>query len=506
MNIIIFNICKSQLFSEKLLYLCLSKSFVDKVYLISSSIDSIITTTSDKVELIRDDFSTSYNSVLFKLCDSIRDGVIAVIPDTFMFSDKLLDYVCSGLSEKKDNLYILGKENNCILDDSSENSSEDYRIYNVYDQTPSNRDYESCLFFDKVAFNKCRTFLEKFLSLKAHYFVKYFSELCLSNNLKVVYPVNERIFFNSDSALDRYEKADKNFAQKQGIIPKLHLSFKQKIFSLVNFKKHTVLTLLGLSIPFKVKKEPHFSADCREFLYLTERSRFDSNKACVFAGFTAEGKISQNELFFIKSIKKHVDYLVYVADSLATEETINLLKSECDAIIIQRHREYDFGSYKRGYELLLKNGLLNNFDNLLLCNDSVDFVGCDSDLANIFNKSNNYDAYSICTATYGFGDRIRKHRYQWIKAPHLQSYFVILKKKVFSDKCFSEFLMSVKHQKHKTEIIKQYEMGLSELLKNNNFTMGSFYPYDDTNIVNPYAIYLNQHIHHPIFIKHMLGK
>ena len=56
------------------------------------------------------------------------------------------------------------------------------------------------------------------------------------------------------------------------------------------------------------------------------------------------------------------------------------------------------------------------------------------------------------------------------------------------------------------KIIKKYEMGLSEMLRENNVKMGSFYPYDDTNIVNPYAIYLNQFVKRSVFVKHMLSK
>ena len=51
-----------------------------------------------------------------------------------------------------------------------------------------------------------------------------------------------------------------------------------------------------------------------------------------------------------------------------------------------------------------------------------------------------------------------------------------------------------------------YLMGLSEMLRENNVKMGSFYPYDDTNIVNPYAIYLNQFVKRSVFVKHMLSK
>lgn len=78
--------------------------------------------------------------------------------------------------------------------------------------------------------------------------------------------------------------------------------------------------------------------------------------------------------------------------------------------------------------------------------------------------------------------------------------------KVFTAEYFKKFMSGIKRIKSKTEIIKKYEIGLSEMLRENNVKMGSFYPYDDTNIVNPYAIYLNQFVKRSVFVKHMLSK
>ena len=39
--------------------------------------------------------------------------------------------------------------------------------------------------------------------------------------------------------------------------------------------------------------------------------------------------------------------------------------------ICEPHREYDFGSYKRGYRWATENNVLKNYDNLIFCNDSA---------------------------------------------------------------------------------------------------------------------------------------
>ena len=222
--------------------------------------------------------------------------------------------------------------------------------------------------------------------------------------------------------------------------------------------------------------------------------------------FTKDGLVSNNTLDYLKSLREYCDVIVYVADSKALPLTVEKLKKLCDCVIVKRHKEYDFGSYKRGYQYLSDSHLLEKIDSLLICNDSVDFVGNSEDLKEIFTKAKADDAYALCMATYGFGKKIKKHRYEWAKNPHLQSYFMVLDKKVFTAEYFKKFMSGIKRIKSKTEIIKKYEMGLSEMLRENNVKMGSFYPYDDTNIVNPYAIYLNQFVKRSVFVKHMLSK
>lgn len=133
--------------------------------------------------------------------------------------------------------------------------------------------------------------------------------------------------------------------------------------------------------------------------------------------------VSNNTLAYLKSLRDFCDVIVYVADSKALPVTVEKLKELCDYIIIKRHKEYDFGSYKRAYQYLQECNLLDKVDSLLICNDSVDFVGNQDDLNEIFTKAKDTDAYAMCMATYGFGKKLKKHKYEWTKNPHLQSYF-----------------------------------------------------------------------------------
>lgn len=348
--------------------------------------------------------------------------------------------------------------------------------------------------------------------MNCHFATQALYQYLLNRGCKVAFAVNERLCFNKNavSAISKYTyKEDLKTAKEQRIVPTLELTPLEKLFSVKKFNGRTVNTVLGMSVSVKYKTKPKFPAKALEvqmFVTKAENIEYKYNRACLFASFTKDGLVSDNTLLYLKSLRSFCDFIVYVADSKALPETLDKLKTLCDCIIIKRHREYDFGSYKRGYQYLLEHKILDKIDSLLICNDSVDFVGNNSDLEEIFNKAKKAEAYAMCMATYGFGKKIKKHRYEWTKNPHLQSYFLVLDRSVFTEDYFKDFILGVKRIRSKTEIIKHYEMGLSELLRAHNVRMDSFYPYDETNIVNPYAIYLNQFTERPILVKHMLSK
>lgn len=459
--------------------------------------------------LLKDEESIESNST------KSTDDVIAIIPDGIILSDKLISFAIDIFKDKEVSIVFLGTHDNKIV--SLENmNDEEYNLYKVFNKRPSIYDLENVLFIRKYVLVRIykEIYVQKddFEKLNSHFLMQFIYDFIRKHDELSVSIVNERFALSKDyleSFSGKENKVqDKVIAKKLGIEPELKLSSFQKIFSITSFNRHTVITLFGISIPFKIRHNPKFSSNCIEF---DNKDKFIEKdlihkRACLFASFTANGKISSNTLDYLINLRLFNDYIVYVADSKALPDTIETICKHADCVIINRHEEYDFGSYKRAFEFLNSKGILDKIDSLLICNDSVDFVGSREDLKEIFDTASLSDAYAMCKATYGFGNKIKRHKYEWTKNPHLQSYFLILNKNVFRTNYFKSFISSVKHLKNKTQIIKEYEMGLSELLTKNNVKLDSYYPYDESNIVNPYAIYLDPHVEHPIFVKHMLSK
>lgn len=466
----------------------------------------------DEVIVLSDNISGNYNSIIKNAVKKAKNELCIVIPTAMVPSDKFIRYIaeCYKNDSKRVDvrLVMLGlHDNKCVSIADVKDPIENYSLYTVYNKTPSENDFEYAFAVSKRTLDNLS---DEFTS---HYALRDLYKKIRLDNKNIAYIVNERLYHNTDSIINMQFKraltADFNRAQEQEVIPVLKLSAEQKRHSIVYFEKHLVITLLGHSFKIKFKPLPVFpkkAISYKEVCPVATDRHFIHKRACIFAAFTNNGIVRDNSLRYLQSLKAHCDYIVYVADSKILISEVEKLKKYCDSIIVKRHEEYDFGSYKRGFNLLKKHHILDRCESLLLCNDSVDYIGNETQLSDIFEKSKNFDAFSLCIASYGFGKRIRRHQYEWIKYPHLQSYFVVLKNRAFMTGWMFDFMDSIKKLKNKRQIIIKYEMGFSGLLREHGMKLGSYYPYDESNIVNPYAIYLNRYTKNPLFIKHMLEK
>lgn len=192
----------------------------------------------------------------------------------------------------------------------------------------------------------------------------------------------------------------------------------------------------------------------------------------IFAGYDKDNIIDNYVLFYLKELNKFSD-IIYIADCEMSNSELNKIENLTIKATAEKHGEYDFGSYKRGYIYAKENNILENYDYLILCNDSV--YGPFFSLEELFNKMKNY---KFCGLYKSRDIKIATHYY-------IGSFFIVVKREVFLSDMFSNFLSSVKKEEDKIKIIKNYEFGLSKLMIDNGINIeGLFY---DTDISNrPY--------------------
>lgn len=191
-------------------------------------------------------------------------------------------------------------------------------------------------------------------------------------------------------------------------------------------------------------------------------------RLCVFAHWDKDNFIDDYVIYYLKSLREVCSTIIFVSDCKYLDNIENL-SGITDYTIVENHNEYDFGSYKRGFLFAKENHL--EFDELIFANDSC--YGPFFSLKPVFEKmeKKKYDYWGITRNNFGIKiDNTNNNS----REPHIQSYFLVFKQKVFNSKLFLDFIQKIKHQDDKANIISEYEIGLSKLLQTNGYRRGVF--------------------------------
>ncbi len=178
----------------------------------------------------------------------------------------------------------------------------------------------------------------------------------------------------------------------------------------------------------------------------------------VFAHFDIDDVVDDYVVFYLQQLSVLCCDIVFVSTSNLSDTEKDKISKYCITIICKENSGYDFMSYKVG---LFSSGIdYTNYDELLLCNDSV--YGPLFDLSAVFSEmeKNTCDFWGIT-------------QNKEIK-PHLQSYFLVFSKSVISSGAITDFFSDLHGLDNKREIIQKYEIGLTSFLYERNFKFRSF--------------------------------
>ena len=173
------------------------------------------------------------------------------------------------------------------------------------------------------------------------------------------------------------------------------------------------------------------------------------HRAVVFAHYDKYNSIQEYVLYYLKELRK-------VADTNLPESEISKVQPLVKLVIATPHGEYDFGSYKRGF-----SHIPDDTDELIFANDSC--LGPLYSLDKVFDEMQDKQC-----DFWGMNSHCIDVDF------HIQSFFMVFKKEVFRSDLFKNFISSIEKQKHKDDIILNYEVGLSQLLLKNGYRVAAF--------------------------------
>jgi len=169
-------------------------------------------------------------------------------------------------------------------------------------------------------------------------------------------------------------------------------------------------------------------------------------RAIVFAHFDRDGVVDPYVVAALAAYRRVCHTLVFVtvsADTLPSE-----LDHLVDAAVIRANVGYDFGSWKAGLGAIRG---LDGFDEVVCVNDSV--YGPLFDIAGPLSSS------ALREAEY-WGMVLSAQ-----EMPHVQSWFFAMRAAVLHSMAFKEFWRSAGEPLPKEQLIRQREIGLTELAK-----------------------------------------
>lgn len=184
-------------------------------------------------------------------------------------------------------------------------------------------------------------------------------------------------------------------------------------------------------------------------------------RIAVFAFYDKNGVVHDYVCTYLRYLKQVADKVIFVADNEANDDQKSRVNNIIDYSIWGKHDEMDFGSYKRGFLYAKKIGWLQQADELIFANDSCFAT---ENFNNVFDtmKKRVCDFWGMT-----FSTQIQ---------PHLQSFFLVFRKKVFASNVFENFINNVCHQNSYWEYITHYELPLKTILEEAGFSSDSFVP------------------------------
>ena len=199
---------------------------------------------------------------------------------------------------------------------------------------------------------------------------------------------------------------------------------------------------------------------------ISKREGFDKKIVTVLAMFSSSGKIEEYQLYLLKGLHEISDYIVIVSDNPVYEKELIKLNGLCNAYKFIRHGEYDFGSYKYGYNYLIENNILKEDDNLLFINDSN--YGPVYPFKNVIDdfKSKECDFYGL---SCGRDNDI----------VYIQSFFYLFKSNVYISKIFQNFINSIKKELSFGAVILNYEYKMTDILFQAGFKYDTYVKNDE---------------------------
>jgi lipopolysaccharide biosynthesis protein len=184
----------------------------------------------------------------------------------------------------------------------------------------------------------------------------------------------------------------------------------------------------------------------------------EPNRVALFAHFDAEDQVKRYVVEYLKRLSRVCAEVVFISTSRLTDSALDQVRPYASKILLKDNSGFDFGMWQHGLEHID----LARVDEIVLTNSSI--FGPIYPLEPIFRR--------MADLRCDFWGMTDNFEYRW----HLQSYFLVFKRRVCQGEPFRAFFRSVLPYRSKGPVVLGYEVGLTSFLVESGFRPGAFAP------------------------------
>lgn len=191
------------------------------------------------------------------------------------------------------------------------------------------------------------------------------------------------------------------------------------------------------------------------------------NRLGIYVIYDSEKIIDEYIETVLAGLRTHISKLIVVCNFTIVKSGWNRIERYADEIKCRENIGFDAGAYKDVFQEIYDSGVICQFDEVLVANDS--FYGPIDSFDTVFFTMNGSDCDYWGFTRYPGG--IYEEREI---TPHIQSYFMCFRKAVMNSRVFRDFWYEMKYPKTFIEAVFNFEFHLNHVLEGAGF-MGMAY-------------------------------
>ena len=180
-----------------------------------------------------------------------------------------------------------------------------------------------------------------------------------------------------------------------------------------------------------------------------------AKRIAIYHFFDKDGQVDNYVLYFLKALSQVTEKIIFVSNGSLRKDDEKKVKQYVDDIVIRDNSGFDAWGMKTGIEKIGRRRLLK-YDELLLVNST--FFGPVRDLGEVFDgmSSRAVDFWGLASHPGFDFDPFGCNPYGHVPA-HVQTYWVAIRKRMFSSEAFWEFWKNLPDIKNYDHAVGLYE-------------------------------------------------